>query len=310
MSSFSCAGELANGSANVTSSTTQQKSYIEKGGSHFTFDLTRGKGTNLCEAYVRRLNMTVFHEFPNCDRPENTEVPGFTKLTRIPLTSGEISRLYASAQGLAQSNDPALFEKQRADREKRGLWVAPGNLYDDVVQDHAVRIAKGQSPYYYRFEPRIDIDNDGHTDEVVVWKESSSPCGAGVGPTNTPHLHPTYLMILDTEWNLDVERTRRLFEHPQVHQLTYTDLKTGEKRLLESVMNGFIGRGSTFGVLAYRGEVYFDTFHRPLGDINENAPLLTQTLSVYRARHGEVREMCEIQWTDSIYPYVPVKDRR
>lgn len=310
MSSLSCAGDLADGSADVSGSTPQPKSFIAKGGSHFTFALTRGKGTPVCDAYVKRLNLTVFHQFPNCDRPENTEVPGFTKLNRIPLTSGEISRLYASAQSLVQFNDPAGFAKWRTDREKRGLYISPGNLYDIAVREQAVRLELGQSPFYYQYEPRIDIDNDGHADNVVVWKGTTNFCGAGHGPADDPLLNPTYLMVLDGEGNLDVERTRRLFEHPEVHQLTFTNPKTGEKHLLESVNHGFIGRGSTLGVFSYRGTIYFDTFHDWLGDINENVPLLTQTLSVYRARRGEVREMCEIQWTDSSYPYVPEKDRR
>jgi hypothetical protein len=50
----------------------------------YPFKLTKGRGIPVCEAYLQRLNSTLYSTPPFCGRPENNSVPGFEALTRVP----------------------------------------------------------------------------------------------------------------------------------------------------------------------------------------------------------------------------------
>lgn len=71
----------------VSAGSTEEKiRRIRKEPGYHKFILTKGKGVEVCETYVKRLNKTWFEKLPFCDRPENTDVPGFEKLNRVALT--------------------------------------------------------------------------------------------------------------------------------------------------------------------------------------------------------------------------------
>ena len=62
--------------------------------------IVRGKGIPVCEAYLQRLNQTVFHWAPYCGRPENDQIPGFERLKRVRLTPEEGLALSPQIQSL------------------------------------------------------------------------------------------------------------------------------------------------------------------------------------------------------------------
>jgi hypothetical protein len=49
----------------------------------YQFHLTKGHGVQVCEAFLQRLNVTVYDDPPYCGRPETDAVPGFKLLDRI-----------------------------------------------------------------------------------------------------------------------------------------------------------------------------------------------------------------------------------
>jgi len=55
----------------------------------YHFQLTKGAGTPVCDAYLERLNTTEYKKPPYCDRPESNAVKGFTKLNRVRLSPKE-----------------------------------------------------------------------------------------------------------------------------------------------------------------------------------------------------------------------------
>src|SRR4051812_8394119 len=61
-----------------TSAMADPPSYTLNKGPPFRYDfqLEKGAGAPVCEAYLKRLRNTDFYRIPHCDRPENTSVPG------------------------------------------------------------------------------------------------------------------------------------------------------------------------------------------------------------------------------------------
>ena len=57
------------------------------------FRLLAGRGTPVCDAYLQRLNRTLFTRPAYCGRPENDSVPGFEWLQRIAVPTSEVNRL-------------------------------------------------------------------------------------------------------------------------------------------------------------------------------------------------------------------------
>ncbi len=61
-------------------------------GQTYHFTLIQGKGSAVCEAYLKRLNTADYSTTPPyCNIPEETQVPGFTPLHRVQLTAEEIT---------------------------------------------------------------------------------------------------------------------------------------------------------------------------------------------------------------------------
>ena len=61
-------------------------------GKESVFKLTRGNTVPVCEAYLQRLNQTQFKYPANCGRPEDDQVPGFQRLTRVLLSQTEVEK--------------------------------------------------------------------------------------------------------------------------------------------------------------------------------------------------------------------------
>ena len=77
---------------------------------YYTFDLTKGNGIPVCEAYLQRLNNTDFQNMPYCGRPEDDSVPGFTRLNRVPLYAERIYRLLPKILGFQSSQNQGYWK--------------------------------------------------------------------------------------------------------------------------------------------------------------------------------------------------------
>jgi hypothetical protein len=262
------------------------------------FTLSVGTGVEVCEAYLKRLNEAEFTTFPYCDRPEDDRVAGFEKLNRVPLTVDEAVRLFPEADGLITYGDVQHHSQVDARRSERGLPPAD-NGARSYASDNQARVDQGVLPLSYRFEPRVDIDNDGHAEDVVVWKQFSWPCGAINGRNPRPQRGTTHLLVLDDSGRLDEERTRAIFGHPRGDILTYTH-DAGRTRTLD-LSSHFRTVGNTYGVLSFRGETYFDTFYGSLGDLrNERVgqPGIVNTLAVLQRSGDQAALVCELVWQE------------
>lgn len=262
------------------------------------FSLVEGSA-DVCPAYVSRLNQSEFSTYPICDRPEDDHVAGFEKLNRVPLSVEEVERLYDTAVGLIRRGDPDYF---RRSREQRGLSPSRSDG-PEFARENQSRVSRGDVPLFYRFDPEIDIDNDGVADDVVIWKQTGVTCGslsARAGYSG-PIFSETHLLILDANGDVDVQRTKELLGHPGGESVTYRD-EQGREQTLDFSRLRFRTIGNSNGVFAYRGRYYYDTFYGSTGDFNNQRVGLsgiTHVIAVLAHSDGETKLMCEIRWLDA-----------
>jgi len=245
------------------------------------FSLTKGAGTPVCDAYLQRLNSTMYDYPPFCDRLENDQVPGFLALNRVRMTPEKILVIYTQVKGFLSSTDPEQWHKLTETRKKLGLspW---GGTKDQQLQGIISSINTNQLKVF-RYDPPIDIDNDGIQDEVVLWKEQR--CGTYEGVSPYRQRAPTFAIVLNKNRDqVDTVTTKELFGHP---------------------MGGYGGSkqfrpiGDYLGIFNYKGQYYFDTFYTPWGDLANNRredPNIADTLAVFKHSQGKLQLMCEYLW--------------
>lgn len=106
----------------------------------YHFDLTKGKGKPVCEAYLQRLNQTEFFSPPYCGRPESTLVPGFALLHRRLLSIAEYRALFFDASAVL-SGEPCIMIMSRA-----GTRMAPPPLFPLTTRSiPALRLGRGHT---------------------------------------------------------------------------------------------------------------------------------------------------------------------
>jgi hypothetical protein len=222
------------------------------------FELEKGAGLPVCEAYLQRLNETRFEAPPFCGRPENSRIPGFSLLHRVPLAPAETARLY-----------PRILSFLLVERSTQ-----PHPL-DSYATNDANSGGSGPVIFAWHYATPVDIDNDGAQRDVVVWTGppvdfSNRPCGSmPEDPRLTQPLRRTQLAFVleNGSFNLDDGRTLATFGHPTPG----------------TPQTQFRPLGHSFDIFRYRSETYFDTFL--------DAPLQDH-LAVFVHRNGVTHQVC------------------
>ncbi len=260
------------------------------------FSLLKGKGVPVCEAYLKRLNMTewdYYEKLPTCGRPENDSVEGFTKLNRVPLSAEQIAALYGetfnfsttghSDRGNVKPSDPKPTERAKQSMDSGGLKV-------------------------WRYDPPVDIDNDGKPDaDVIVWHGDvvgGGPCGRRAGWADSVQSYQTLIYSIDwQQMKLNDGRTRELFGHPVGG---YPIIFQGKKVMAD----GFRPLGWEMGIFAFQGQYYLDTFFNAWGDFegkrrsnagdgkHRQKNDLDDILGVFQRKNGVTKQICEYRWNE------------
>lgn len=274
----------------------------------YHFDLTKGAGTPVCDAYLKRLNTTDYVVPPYCDRPETTSVPGFTLLHRVPLAAVETKIMSLRVTDFINAQRQRSPKEYKAEREANDTWEksSPTSLLTtEKMLQHGDIVA-------WHYDPPVDIDNGGKPDDVLVWRGHGvtgywpSVCGQPSGSTQfeTDGRVPQVAFILaQSNDRLDVPiniaRTNEIFGHPSggYHYpgQSFPDIR-------------FRPMGPTIGIFKYQDLYYFDTFlfNHPVGswgfltNKREYNPKRANTLAVFLRQHGKTRQICEYHMTESI----------
>jgi hypothetical protein len=255
---------------------------------HYKFDITKGRGTSVCESYLKRLNQTDFRsDPPYCDRPEGDLAPGFAPVRRVPVTQSEYKHLF-----------PLVWS-----------FMRPG---DSLPLDPSA-LAEDNSPVLgvWRSEEPIDISNDGQRKYILMWRglgasNFSAPCGS-IGVFGLPDTAdrsvglrlPQLAYVLDANRKvINRQETRKVFGHPS-GGYRYTD--SDGRVVLETV---FRPVGLSIGIFEYKGKVYFDTFFDSWGDFEnqrQDAEEISNTLGVFIHEANRTRQVCEFHMEGNDY---------
>lgn len=274
------------------------------------FKLTKGQGTEVCDAYLQRLNNSDYRRIsgfnfldpPFCGRPEDDSVPGFTRLNRMPLNAGEIYALQAS------------MHRFQHDRKRKYRDFAPLESVKSVQ-----RFMDTNRLGAWRYNPPVDIDNDGQADNVLIWFSAAGAggCGSFNGNDTYPEGGSYTANILDAKNQaIDEKRTEELFGHPVGG---YPNTVNGK---FLGFYDNFRYVGTSMGIFAYQGSYYFDTFFDGWGDFNgkrvesylvthrKGKRIITEEkyrkfkqpthaiLGVFQRKKGKTKQICEYYWTN------------
>lgn len=252
------------------------------------FTLTKGHHVEVCEAYLKRLNLTEFQNWPYCDRPENTEVEGFARLNRISLSAEQVHGLFGRIWSFTHYGDQEAHLSQD--------HLSP----DDVANDLKHGLMR-----VWRYDPPVDIDNDSQADPVIVWHGFGAShgeyyCGASdKADYLIPQRQIVYAVNLD-KLRVDETRTRELFGHPTG---VYPDIRKGKR---VGIFPGFRPVADTIGIFQYRTLYYFDTFFNSWGDFEDRRRQnkhIGQTLGVFLRQGGKTQQVCEYRWANPVLKY-------
>jgi hypothetical protein len=253
-------------------------------GPKFHFKLTKGQGVAVCDAYLRRLNTTVYDLPPYCDRPESDAIPGFTLLKRVPLKPDEVVSMSGLLHKRWVQPNPRLS----------GSWAASADWVGGEIKA-------------WRYASTIDLSNDGEPQQVLVWQGYGLSGGLVCGREwNTdkwgyrPRQLPLVLQADNRE--IDERKTAAIFAgrgHP--------DWVAHSPWVPPGNVFPFRPLGRSIGIFEFRGIVYFDTFFDITGDDQGHRAgqaTLANTLGVFLRARKRAREICEYHMTGSDYPKV------
>ena len=261
------------------------------------FTLTRGKSVPVCEAYLQRLNQTEFEQPAYCGRPEDDRVPGFHRLNRVLVSPGEVKRLADLVVSITfplTAIDSRYFDEMN---ENGGVFNGtPSRVGAPNIDSYAT----------WRYDPPIDIDNDGMPDNVLIWHldDAVRPyCGL---PVQGDERIEQYAFVMSPDGStIDQARTIQVFGHPDGGYAAVPGMQglKGPSRFLKSLRL----IGDSYSVFQYRDLYYFETFYdhespvSALGDLEDKrigSAKLQDTLAVFLRKGGKTLPVCEYYVTE------------
>ena len=289
----------------------------------YHFDLTKGAGIPVCEAFLKRLDTTpyanppyTYAKPPYCGLPEATTVPGFTPLHRVPLTTAQANALFPRVGDFMATQQQRTEKAYALERAKE--WALTKRLMKTLgdtkmpTPDPLIStkpFLRDGSLVAWRYDPPIDIENNGKPDDVLVWQGlgiaqiQGAVCGQ---PVQTSHFEtdgrvPQVAFILTRSSNplnasIDIAKTKAVFGYPEGYQHPGQPFPDRRFRPL----------GPTIGIFKYRNLYYIDTFlfDHPIhwwGFLTHSPynPQRANTLAVFLRRNGHTKQMCEYRMNEA-----------
>ena len=240
------------------------------------FELTIGKGKDVCDAYLVRLNKTRYVEnLPEWGRLAEPEQEGFDKWPTVPLTAQQIQVLYSKLVSFYRYRNQDALDIYEAANAKPGNRSYENKFVLEMIKKSMER--EKDTPFV-RFQPLLDLDNDGVATDVVI--------------QNT---HSAYI-VDDSLQRIDADKMIALFADPEL--LKWPNIV------------GFPPLAYPLHIFGYKGKYYFDGF---LNLIFTTNPYLSPHLSsrqplqfgVFIHEKGQTRKACEYRWTNGAGTFKP-----
>lgn len=243
------------------------------------FELVKGHGLEVCEAYLQRLNATEFLDNrPDKGRITEPLLDGFVDLKPVPLTAEEIQRINYKTISFDRYQDQDLIEKlsnkQYEYRTKVGGLLEGGpkgvrGLPANSLEAINANILVNKKTPFVRYQTQLDLDNDGIADDVVIKNKQG-------------------VYIVD----------------PSMQQITEDKMKrifADQEALDWPSLISFPVLAYPINVFGYKGKYYFDGFFTNLSVSRGYGAYLTSSLSepyyfgVFMHDRNQSNRICEYQ---------------
>jgi len=241
--------------------------------------LVEGRGVPVCEAYLQRLNQTLFYEPPFCGIPDNDQIPGFVRLHAKPLTAAELNRLAVAIVNI-QGHPPSNFV-QKADALALAAGATATNKVYLDTRGIVPAVPKSANIAVLRYDPQVDVDNDGVPDNVVMFSGFTwQKCGLPTPnfPDGASEV-PEPLVLAADNTGLDVARTKALFGAPWLAE----GINMGNAGRIP----GYFPIGYSITLFKYRDTYYFDAFMGEVGNSTDS-----RSLQVFRRTKERLEQIC------------------
>ena len=237
-----------------------------------TFDILRGAKLPVCRAYLSALRKVAsddkeFGSRPWCGGDFNPSVEGFPLLRRNYVTDvDEAFALKSRISGFLRGIDQLYAENHLAikDRESERYWTEFSMKHDQLA--------------LWRYEPPLDIDNDGEPDDVLWYRDNRCD--------TTRPISIVLLVMNSKTLMVNEDKTRRLF---------------AEHRPLPAGLTSFVPlRVGPMGLFQYSGTNYFYSWGTDLAGSTDdwltNQKNTPMTSRVYVRKNNQATEVCEVRW--------------
>jgi hypothetical protein len=252
------------------------------------FELIKGQGTEVCDAYLQRLNATEFLDNdPTKGRVTEPMLNGFSDLKTIPLTADEVLRMYNRLKSFEQYQDQSLHEKyyekynniHKYEKGFKPQGQAPTDYIKILMDEHH------QKPFV-RYEFTLDLDNDGKANDTVI-------------KTTKDTIYSNIILNIKGVFVVD-EKLQN------VEETKMKDIFADQEILQWPSVTQFPPLAASINLFSYNGKTYFDGFlqvvlstdHSPT--VNLNSPII---LGVFIHENYKTHKICEYNWLNSrVYP--------
>lgn len=136
------------------------------------FELIKGHGTDVCEAYLQRLNTTEYlNNDPAQGRVSEPPQEGFADLKPVPLTAEEIQRLYLKILSFNRYQDQDLIDRFKQQNQGRYMGEPPDDKLPELIKKY---MEEDQKTPFVRFQIPLDMNNDGVANDTVIQNNNSA----------------------------------------------------------------------------------------------------------------------------------------
>jgi hypothetical protein len=148
------------------------------------FKLIKGQRVEVCEAYLKRLNITEYLDNnPAKGRITEPLLEGFADLKPVPLTADEIQRIYFKTISFARYQNQDLVENVINYHKKTNYknFQNPVNRAEYIknpvrnysISSNTMEVVKksieaNKKTPFVRYQQPLDLDNDGIADNTVI----------------------------------------------------------------------------------------------------------------------------------------------
>ncbi len=227
------------------------------------FKLTKGQGTEVCQAYLQRLNATEFVDNdPVRGRITEPLLKGFVDLKPVPLTADEIQHIFYKIVSFSRFRNQDLLQQDiliNTKNETEAWRIQQVKKLSEFIKNAMLYES------FIRYKKKIDMDNDGIESNIVIKNNYGS------------YIVDKRLQRVDDANMMAIFSDKELLEWPTITQFPPIAIST-------SIFN-------------YKGKYYFDgfldlLFYNSNHKIDNSVPL---RIGVFINQHKNTQKICEYQ---------------